>query len=254
MNFKNILLLLVLVIGISAFTRVEISDPTGTEIIKKAEAKLKGTTSKSTLKMTVQRSDWSRTIEMKGWSKGDQYSLTLITAPARDKGAAFLKRDKEIWNWQPSIDRSIKLPPSMMMQSWMGSDLTNDDLVSQSSIVIDYTHDLQGEETVEGRNCYKILLTPKEDAPVVWGKVVMWVDKAEDMQMKTEFYDEDDYLINTILGKNVKKLGGRLLPSTLEVIPADEPGHKTILEYVNLEFGVDIPDSFFSVQNMKRVR
>lgn len=225
-----------------------------TTIVKKADEKLRGVTSKSTLKMTIVRPNWSREVEMKSWSKGNDYSLTLVTAPVRDKGTAFLKREKEIWNWQPTIDRVIKMPPSMMMQSWMGSDLKNDDLVRESSIVEDYTHQLLGEETVEGLACYKIELIPQEDAPVVWGKVISWIDKTDFMQLKTEFYDEDDYLVNTIYGKVIKKMDGKKLPSIMEVVPAEEEGHKTILEYLALEFDEPIPTSFFSIQNMKRVR
>ena len=223
-------------------------------IIKKADEKLRGETSNGIMKMTIVRPSWSREITMKSWSKGTDYSLILITSPARDKGAAFLKREKEIWNWQPTIDRTIKLPPSMMMQSWMGSDFTNDDLVRESSIVKDYTHKLLGSETVNGYACHKIELIPKEDAPVVWGKVLLWIDQKEYMQMKTEFYDEDDYLVNTMLGKAVKQLDGKTLPSIMEVIPAEEEGHKTIIEYIDLAFDKPIKESFFSIQNMKRVR
>lgn len=225
-----------------------------TEIIRRADQKLRGESSFSELKMTIERPDWTREVTMKSWSLADEYALILITGPARDRGTAFLKRGQEIWNWQPTIDRTIKMPPSMMMQSWMGSDFTNDDLVRESSIVVDYEHRLLGEETIDGRPCWKLELIPKPDAPVVWGRILSWIDKAEYMQLKTEFYDEDDYLINTMLGKNVQQLGGKTLPSRMEVIPTDEPGHRTILEYLNLEFGIDVSESFFSVQNMKRVR
>lgn len=227
---------------------------TAKEIVAKADKKFKGETSQGEMKMTIERPTWSREVRMKSWSKGDDLALILITAPARDKGTAFLKRGKEIWNWQPTIDRVIKLPPSMMMQSWMGSDFTNDDLVKQSSIVDDYTHKKLGTEQIEGYECYKIEMTPKEEAAVVWGKVVTWIDKEEFMQLKVEFYDEDGYLINTMYGKNVKELGGKILPATLEVIPADEPENKTIIEYLSLEFNEKMEDRFFSVQNMKRVR
>ena len=159
-----------------------------------------------------------------------------------------------MWNWQPSIDRTIKLPPSMMLQSWMGSDFTNDDLVKQSSLVTDYTHKMLGKAKLEGRECWKIELRPHEDAPVVWGKVVMWIDMQEYMQMKVEFYDEDDYLVNTMLGKKVKMLGGKMLPSVLEVIPADEEGNKTVIEYISLDFSQVKKDDFYSIQNLKRVR
>ena len=229
-------------------------DPDPTEIVRKADERLKGKTSKGEIKMTIVRPSWSREMTMKTWGKGDEFSLVLVTGPARDKGTAFLKREKEIWNWQPTIDRVIKLPPSMMSQSWMGSDFTNDDLVKQSSMVTDYSHKLLGSETVEGRDCYKIEFIPNEEAAVVWGKLIMWIDKADYMQLKTEFYDEDEYLVNTMLGKDIKMLGGKLLPAVMEVIPADEEGHKTVIEQLWIEFDTPIDDKFFSVQNMKRVR
>ncbi len=145
------------------------------EIIKKADEKNRGLSSQGTLTMTVIRPDWTRTITMNSWSKGRDYSMVLITAPAKDKGQVFLKIKTEMWNWVPSIDKTIKIPPSMMLQSWMGSDFTNDDLVKQSSIVVDYTHKLLGKEKVRDQECFKIELIPLPDAAVVWGKVLMWV-------------------------------------------------------------------------------
>ena len=142
----------------------------------------------------------------------------------------------------------------MMTQSWMGSDFTNDDLVKQSSIVDDYVQTIMGEEQIEDRDCYIIELIPKPDAAVVWGKVITWVEKEAYLQLKTEFYDEDDYLVNTMLGSNVKMLGGRLLATKLVVQPADEPGNRTVIEQLWIKFDMPIEDSFFSVQNMKRVR
>jgi len=230
------------------------TDPTAKEIVQKADEKLRGLSSEATLSMQIVRPDWNRTIEMKTWAVGEDYSLMLITAPARDKGTAILKREKEIWNWQPTIERVIKLPPSMMMQSWMGSDFTNDDLVKQSSIVVDYTHALAGEEEIDGLNCWVVELTPKEDAAVVWGKIKMWIDQSEYLQLKVEFYDEDDFLINTMHGKDVKELGGRTITTTMELIPAEKEGHTTILQYQDIKFDVKIDPNFFSVQNMKRVR
>lgn len=236
-----------------AWLPAQVNGMSATEIIEKADQKMRGESSKATVTMTIIRPSWQREMTMKSWSKGNEYSLIVVTAPARDKGTAFLKREKELWNWQPTIDRTIKMPPSMMMQSWMGSDFTNDDLVRESSIVIDYEHELLDSEPVDGRDCYKIKLTPKPDAPVVWGEILSWIDKEAFMQLKTEFYDEDGYLVNTMHGKKVETLDGRLLPSVLEMIPADEEGHKTRLEYVDLDFGVDLGKPFFSIQNMKRL-
>ncbi|MBX2815599.1 MAG: outer membrane lipoprotein-sorting protein [Saprospiraceae bacterium] len=231
------------------------SQESALEIIQKADDHARGVeSSKGIMRMTIIRPTWQREIEMKTWAKGTEYSLTLVTAPARDRGTATLKREKEIWNWQPSIDRAIKLPASMMMQSWMGSDFTNDDLVRESSIVVDYTHALIGEEVVEERVCHLIELIPKPDAPVVWGKVLVRIDKADYLQLKTEFFDEDGYLVNTMLGTEIKELGGRLLPTRLEMIPAEEEGRKTVVEQLDIDFNAALKESFFSIQNMKRVR
>jgi len=227
---------------------------TATEIVERADQKMRGESNKAEMKMTIVRPTWERQVSMKSWSRGDEYALILITAPARDAGIAYLKRGNEIWNWQPSIDRVVKLPPSMMSQSWMGSDFTNDDLVRQSSIVTDYKHKKNGEEKLEGRQTWKIELTPKEEAPVVWGKVLMWVDQEEFLELKTEFYDEDGELINTMYGRNIQKMDGRVIPAKLVVEPADEPGHQTIIEYESIDFNIDIDQDFFSIQQMKRLR
>ena len=227
---------------------------TAKEIVQKMDDNAFGGRLKSTMKMTIIRPTWTRTMALKSWADGDDYSLILITAPAREKGISYLKRAKEMWNFQPSIDRTVKMPPSMMMQSWMGSDFKNDDLVRQSSIVEDYTHKLLGKETIDGRECYKIEMIPDEDAPVVWGKVIIWIDVKDFLNLKTEHYDEDNDLVDTILGKDVQKMGGRTLPARMVLLPADETGHKTIMEYQSIEFDTKFEDRFFSTQNMKRVR
>ena len=231
-----------------------IAAQSATEIIRRADAKMRGQSSFSEMKMTIVRPGWTREIRMKSWSKGSELALILITAPARDQGTAFLKRSRELWNWQPSIDRTIKMPPSMLLQSWMGSDFTNDDLVKESSSVDDYQHRILGTETIEGRSCWKLELVPRPNVAVVWGKILMWIDKQDYMQLKAEFYDEDNYLVNTMVGKSVKTLGGQLLPSVLEVTPADTPGNKTVVEYISLRFNEAMSDDFFTVQNMRRVR
>ncbi len=234
---------------------LQAQDLTAREIVKRSDEKMRGVESSiGEVKMTIVRPTWQREIQLKSWTKGTQYALILITAPARDRGTAFLKRGNEIWNWQPSIDRVIKLPPSMMGQSWMGSDFTNDDLVRESSLVDDFTHRLLGRETVDGRLCYKVELVSKPEAAVVWGKIVLWIDVEHFVQMKGEFFDEDGWLVNTIVSTKVGRMGGRVIPVVMEMIPADKPGHKTVLEQLSIEFDKPIPDSFFSIQNMKRIR
>lgn len=223
------------------------------DIIKKADAKSRGSYAEQELRMTIVRPDWTRSITMKSWSKGTDYALILITAPAKEKGQVFLKREKEMWNWVPSIERTIKIPPSMMMQSWMGSDFTNDDLVKESSIVVDYTHTLAGKEHYNGVECWKIQLLPKPDAPVVWGKLVVWIDRNYN-QHKVEYYDEDEVLVNTMLLSEIRQMNDREIPTRMEMIPVDEKNRKTVVEVLNAIYNKPIPDSYFSLQNIKVVR
>ncbi len=224
------------------------------EIVKKANALALGRTSQGTNTMTLIRPDWEREVTMKIWSKGIDYYMILITAPAREKGQVFLKRKNEMWNWVPSINKIIKIPPSMMAQSWMGSDFTNDDLLKESSIVMDYNQTIIGSDSIEGYDCYKIELIPKPEAAVVWGKVIVWIAKENYYQLKAEYYDEIETLINTQYGTEIEKVGDRNLPTKLTMIPADKEGNQTILKLVNMIFDKDIPTSFFSQQNMKKIR
>lgn len=227
---------------------------TATEIIDRANQKMQGESNSAEMIMKIVRPTWTREITMKSWARGTDYSLVLVTDPARDKGTAFLKRKKELWNWQPTIDRVIKMPPSMMMQSWMGSDFTNDDLVKQSSIVEDYTHTILKDTVVNGLETWKIALVPKENAPVVWGKIEAYIDKDDYLQLLFKYYDEDGFLINTMVLSEIKEMGGRTIPTVMEMIPAETPKQKTVIIYKDLQFDTDISESFFSIQNMKRVR
>ncbi|MEO0582302.1 MAG: outer membrane lipoprotein-sorting protein [Bacteroidota bacterium] len=228
---------------------------TPAQILQTSEEMRRGVkSSQAEMTMTIVRPTWTRSMSMKAWSKGEDYSLILITGPARDKGSTTLKREKEMWNWVPRIERTIKLPPSMMSQSWMGSDFTNDDLVREVSLVTDYTHKMLGTEELEGRTCWKIQLIPKEDAAVVWGRVVMYIDQKDYLQLKTEFYDEEDFMVSMMKASQVEQMGGRPVAKKMELINQEEEGHKTVLEYQSLAFDIPIKEDFFSVQNMKRVR
>jgi outer membrane lipoprotein-sorting protein len=237
------------------FASMPAQDLSPREIIRKADERFNGEkTSTSTMAMTIVRPTWERTIEFKNWTSGRDYALTLITAPAREKGQTFLKRQNEMWNWNPTISRLIKLPPSMMSQGWMGSDYTNDDILRESSVVKDYDHELMGEEEYGGRMCYKILMVAKEEAAVIWGHQIRWIDKEDFLFMKSELYDEDGFLVRTELGSDIKRMDDRLIPTHIELIPAEEEGNKTLLDIREIRFNTPIEDSFFSQQNMKRIR
>ena len=247
-------LFLILIILHSSLLTLHAQEPDAKEIIRKAQDKINGLTSEGTMKMTVERTSWTREVEMKTWSKSDQYYMILITSPPRDKGQVFLKREYDMWNWMPSISRMIKIPPSMMSQSWMGSDFTNDDLVKLNSYVNDYTHKIIGEEEIEGYACHIIELIPKPDAAVVWGKVEVWVSKDDYYELKLAFYDEDMELVNLQVSSDIKQMGDRKLPAKMVMEPVQKPGQKTIIEIIEMKFNDPISDDFFSQQNMKRVR
>ncbi len=245
---KNCLIFILL------FSSILIQAQDAKEIVRKAFEKHKGKSSYSEMTMRIVRPSWERTISMKTWSKGTKYSMVLITAPAKEKGQAFLKRDKEMWNWQPQINKMIKLPPSMMMQSWMGSDFTNDDLINESSIVDDYKHTLKKEVLYKGENCYYIELIPKADAAVVWGKILMLISKDGYHIFKTAYYDEFDDLMKTELASDIKMMDGVEMTTTFTTIPADKKNQRTILIMNIVDVGKQIDDGFFSQQNMKRLR
>ncbi|WP_434635511.1 outer membrane lipoprotein-sorting protein [Vibrio sp. SCSIO 43086] len=224
------------------------------DIVQKSDQAMRGKSSYSEATMKIVRPDWSRSMTMKSWTKGTELSLVLVTAPAKDKGSASLKRHREMWNWVPSIERVIKIAPSMLSQSWMGSDFTNDDLINQSSIVVDYQHQLLQSETFDGDKVWVVDALAKPDAPVVWSKVRLWISQTSFLQRKVEFYDEFDELVNVLTTYDVKTLGGRDVATRMEVQPIDKPGNKTVLITHEAQFDFDIDDDFFSQQQMKALR
>ncbi|NOR88078.1 MAG: outer membrane lipoprotein-sorting protein [Bacteroidales bacterium] len=249
--------LLMILVFFSATNQIEaqIDDLKAREIVKKAHEITLGKTSKTVMSMQIIRPDWNRSVSMQSWSMGADFYIIYITAPARDKGQVFLKRENNMWNWMPNIGRMIKIPPSMMMSSWMGSDFNNDELMKESSLVKDYTHQFLAEEEVDGYACHQIELIPLPTAPVVWGKVLMWISTEKYFGLKTEFYDEDGELINIQTASKVKLFGDRELPSYMEMTPVKKEGHKTIMTIESAEYNVkSIDESMFSQQMMKRIR
>jgi outer membrane lipoprotein-sorting protein len=225
------------------------------EVVRRADEKFNGEkSSMMVMSMTIVRPAWQRTIDFKNWTLGRDYALTLITSPAKESGQTFLKRGTEMWSWNPSINRLIKLPPSMMSQGWMGSDYTNDDILKESSVVNDYLHSFDGEENIGGRECYRIKMMAREDAAVIWGHQLRWIDKNEYLVMKAELYDEDGALVRTETGADIRMMDGRKIQTRIELVPADEPGNKTIVTIREIKFNIPLQESFFSQQNMKNIR
>jgi outer membrane lipoprotein-sorting protein len=226
---------------------------TAKEIVQKADEKLRGTTSQVKLTVNTIRPGWSRSMDVKAWMKGRDYSLILIQSPARDKGIAFLKLKKEVWNWMPSLERTIKLPPSMMSQSWMGTDFSNDDLVKESSIVNDYDHSIIGDTVIGSRACYIIRMIPKPEAAVVWGKLIVCIDKKDFLELHTQFFDEDGRLINIMNAYDVKIMDNRLIPTRFEMIPVGKKNQRTEMIYREIKYNRPIEDGFFTSENLKTV-
>ena len=243
------------IIIISLFCALSISAQTDAKsIVQKSEDKMRGNSSYAEMTIKIVRPTWQREMKMKTWSKGTKRALIYVLSPQKDKGIVFLKRDKEVWNYIPSIERNIKMPPSMMSQSWMGTDFTNDDLVKEASVTDDYTHVLQGDTLLGGRECYKIMMKPTINASVVWGKIIVWIDKKDYLQLRSEFYDEENVLISVMVGSEIKQLGGRVLPTKFEMIPMDKKGNMTVMIYDQLKFDFPLEDQFFSTQNMKQIK
>jgi hypothetical protein len=226
---------------------------TARDVVERADENVRGKTSQAEMTIRTVRPTWQREMTVKTWSIGDQYAMILVKSPVKDKGVAFLKRKKEVWNWVPVLERSIKLPPSMMTQSWMGTDFTNDDLVKESSIVEDYDHSFLGDTLIGKRQCHIIQMIPKPEAAIVWGKIIICIDKKDFVELHSKFYDEEGELINVMNASEVKMMDGRVIPTHLEMIPVDKKNHKTILIYSSISYNKPLSESFFTLQQMKNL-
>ncbi|RRD02720.1 outer membrane lipoprotein-sorting protein [Prevotella sp. OH937_COT-195] len=208
---------------------------------------------KSQGKMTILRPTWKRVVGIKTWVKTRDMTLVLITAPVKEKGLAFLKRGNNLWNWQPSIGRTIKISASASNQSWMGSDFTTDDILKYVSFIDDFTHKLLGKETFDGEICYKVQLTPKPNSRMVWGKIISWISTKDFVERRIEYYDDTGKLMRSCVMRNVKTFNGHKVPMLIEITPANKKGHKSILEITEYTLVASMQESFFSIQNIKRL-
>lgn len=204
--------------------------------------------------MTVYKGDETRTLSMKVWTLGKDKALVKITSPAKEKGVGNLRLELNFWQYLPNVNRVIKVPPSMMLQSWMGSDFTNDDLVRGSSLTRDYEHKIVSKEKIGGVDAIKIECKPKADAPVVWGKVELWVRKADAAPLQQYFYSESGELLKKMLGENLKTFGQYTIPTKLTMMDAKKKGNKTVVEYEasTVKFDSKISDDIFSQNNLKK--
>jgi outer membrane lipoprotein-sorting protein len=222
------------------------------EILDKIDKLYRGKSSIGTFSMKIKTAHWERSLRIKSWTKGLDYTLIRIEYPKKEKGVSTLKVKNNLWNYLPKIKRVIKVPSSLMMGSWMGSHFTNDDLVKESTLVNDYHHRITFEGKREGQDVYEITLFPKEEAAVVWGKIVILVRKKDLIPLYQEFFDEKEKPVRKMNLDQVKMMGGRLLPSRMTVVPYNKPGESTEISYVEISFDIKISDTFFSLRNLKQ--
>jgi outer membrane lipoprotein-sorting protein len=181
-----------------------------TQIVRDALNHWRGLSSYGEMTMTIHRPDWERSMSMESWSEGEKLSLVRVTAPRKDRGNGTLIDDDQMWTFSPKVNRVIKVPSSMMNQSWMGSDFSNKDIARTDDIVLQYDHTLLGTTEVDGMIVYEIQSVPHEDAAVVWGREVLMI-RTDNVMVEQRFYDQDDVLVKTLRTLEIREMGGRMV-------------------------------------------
>jgi outer membrane lipoprotein-sorting protein len=228
-------------------------------IVRRAEDVMRGDRVYCDCEMTVTspRLAAPRTVAFESWTDvPGKRSFIRIHAPAKDAGTAFLKLHPNLWMYVPRVERTIRVPPSMMLQSWMGSDFTNDDLVRESSELDDYDHTLlgidPGSDRSGGRRSYVVEYRPHESAPVVWARIVAWIDAERFTPLFQEFYDEDGAKVRELRFSDVRAVGSRWVPHRWTLTPLDKPGHQTVVVVRKIEYDLAIGDDVFTTRNLKQ--
>ena len=228
----------------------EDSPPDAQKMVEKSFNYMRGDASVSELEMTIHRADWERTMSIKAWTKGEKESFFVITVPPKDKGNATLKKNREMWMFNPKVNRIIKLPPSMMSQAWQGSDFSNNDLSRTDSIKIDYTHSIESEEEQDGKKVYTIKSIPKEGAPVIWGMQKLKI-REDGIMLMEEYFDEEMKPVKKLTMSDIEMLGGKLYPKIWKMEKSNESDEYTILQYTHLEFRDSLPARYFTQSNLR---
>ena len=246
-------LLLVLTVPLCMFVQADEHVPDVETIVKKIDQLYRNESSHADMEMHIVTPHWERTLAMTVWSQGMSKTFIRITAPKKEQGVATLRIGNEMWNYLPKTNKVMKIPPSMMMGSWMGSDFTNDDLVRESSMLNDYTYQYVTPEDASPDHLY-VQLTPKEDSPIVWGKIVAAVQSKDYIPVWQRFYDEKGNLMRVMNFKEIKSFGDKIAPSVVEMIPQNKEGHKTVVRWLNATFNSDIDDKIFTRRNLQKRR
>ncbi|MFZ0391851.1 MAG: outer membrane lipoprotein-sorting protein [Calditrichia bacterium] len=223
------------------------------EIVQYIDQLYRSESSFSEVEMDIVTSHWERTLKMKIWTEGTKKTFIRITAPKKEDGVGTLRIGNEMWNYLPKTNKVIKIPPSMMMSSWMGSDFNNDDLVSEFSLWEDYRYSRIHPDYAEPGFIY-IECIPRENLAVVWGRIVMKVRENDKMPVQDRYYDEKGKLMRLMNYSNIREFDGKKLPSVIELIPQDEEGNKTVLRYLSLDFNLPLENDIFSLRNLRSYR
>ncbi len=228
------------------------ASPSATELVERSERQITGDTTQSRMTMTVRKGGSTRELKLRSWLKGRDLALVKVLAPAKEKDQGNLRIRLDLWQYLPNIERVVRIPPSLMLQSWMGSDFSNDDLVRGSDLVRDYTHALGEKKREEGVELQEVVLTPKPDAPIRWGKVVLQVRLPESVPVRREFYAESGELVKWMEGSEIRTFGKRTLPTRLVMRTRKRPEDSTAVVYDELTFDEPLADAFFSQQTLKK--
>jgi len=213
----------------------------------------RGTSSHGEMTMTIHRPSWERSMSMRSWSRGQKHSLVRVTAPKKDAGNATLIVENNMWTYSPKVNRVIKVPSSMMGQSWMGSDFSNKDVAKADDIVDQYDHKLLAEEEHDGHKVHVIESVPHEDAAVVWGKEVLRI-RDDNVLLKQEFYDQDGVLVKSMRSLEIGEMGGRTIAIRQRMEKADSKDEWTEIAADGMQFDLEIKDSLFTLSNLRNPR
>lgn len=223
------------------------------EIIKKSEEAVRGNSQIASVEIVIKTRRWTRSLQMKSWeNRLEKKSFSEITAPEKDAGNRFLLIDQDMRQYLPKLQKDIKISPSMMLQSWMGSDFTNDDIIRESSITKDYFHALGGSETVDDHECYRIILSPKPEAAVVWGKIIYYARMKDYLPVKEEFYNEHNVLKKVMTCTGFRMMHDRIIPTSYRMQTVGKADQFTMMNIKFIRFNEQIPASVFTLQNLKR--
>jgi outer membrane lipoprotein-sorting protein len=233
--------------------RAQEAEPDIDTIIKKVDELYRSNTSYGEMEMTIMTPNWERTLKMEFWSEGMDKTFIYIESPKKDRGIATLRIEKEMWNYFPKINKVMKVPPSMMMGSWMGSDFTNDDLVKESTLLDDYDRRLIRPAGAE-EGYYYIELSARADTISVWDKIEVKVRKSDYIPVRQTYYDEKGNSMRVLNFSDVKNFSGRIIPSTMEMTPTGKEGHKTIVKYINARFDAKLSKDVFTLRNLQKKR